>query len=97
MATNTSLKFSLLILLSVLTIIKSQDQWIVYTKGEGFTYKEPNAPQQKRFAIEFNDPSNPSYDGPLYMKVEVTAPEGKLLPYYVFPMMILIVSQGIFL
>ena len=95
MATNTSLKFSLLILLSVLTIIKSQDQWIVYTKGKGFTYEEPNAPQQKRFAIEFNDPSNPSYDGPLYMKVEVTAPEGIL--YYVFPMMILIVSPGIFL
>ena len=84
MATNTSLKFSLLILLSVLTIIKSQDQWIVYTKGKGFTYPEPNAPQQKRFAIEFNDPSNPSYDGPLYMKVEVTAPEGKLAPLLCF-------------
>ena len=86
MAKNSSLKYFLLILLSLLTIIKSQDEveWIDYIKGKGFTQEETDAPQQKRFAIQFKDQSGNVYDGPLYLKVEVTAPEGKLAPLLCF-------------
>lgn len=86
MAKNSSLKYFLLILLSLLTIIKSQDEveWIDYIKGKGFTQEETDAPQQKRFAIQFKDQSGKVYDGPLYLKVEVTAPEGKLAPLLCF-------------
>ena len=86
MAKNSSLKYFLLIILSLLTIIKSQDEveWIDYIKGKGFTQEETDAPQQKRFAIQFKDQSGNVYDGPLYLKVEVTAPEGKLAPLLCF-------------
>ena len=87
MAKNTSLKYFLLILLSLLTIIKSQEdqvEWIDYYKGQGFTKEEAKYPQVKRFAIQFKDQSGKPYDGPLYLKVEVTAPEGKLAPLLCF-------------
>ena len=80
MAKNASLKYSLLILLSLLTIIKSQDEWIHYVKGQGFTKEVNNAAEPKRFAIQFEDQSGKEYGGPLYLKIEVTAPKGKLAP-----------------
>ena len=84
MAKNTSIKYSLLILLSLLTLIKSQDEWISYIKGEGFTKEERNVTEAKRYGIEFVDQSGRAYDGPLYMKIEVTALEGKLAPLLCF-------------
>jgi hypothetical protein len=57
MAKNTSIKYSLLILLSLLTLIKSQDEWISYIKGEGFTKEERNVTEAKRYGIEFVDQS----------------------------------------
>ncbi len=83
MAKNTSLKIHIFLLLTLLCFIKSDDddvKWLDYYQGKGFFEKMTEYPNVKKFAVQFKD----GYDGPFYMKIEVTTEEGKEAPLLCF-------------
>ena len=86
MAKNTSITFSIVLLLSLLSLIKSQSEWINYNKGKGFEKPEKTYERVSNFAVQFtvNDEFDTTYDGPLYMKIEVTVKEGEMAPLLCF-------------
>ena len=83
MAKNTSLKIHIFLLLTLLCFIKSDDddvKWLDYYQGKGFFEEMTEYPNVKKFAVQFKD----GYDGPFYMKIEVTTEEGKEAPLLCF-------------
>jgi hypothetical protein len=62
------------ILLSLLTFVQSQDEWIEYYQDKGGCEGDyEHSGKTKKYAVEFHKTKDGEfYDGPLYLKVEVT-------------------------
>lgn len=76
MAKINSLKFRffLIIFLLIQTTLQDDSEWITFVKEEGKVHKEyTNVENAKRFAVEFKNQAGSYYDGPNYLKIEVSS------------------------
>ena len=76
MAKINSLKFSffLIIFLLIQTTLQDDSEWITFIKEEGKVHKEYTSVENaKRFAVEFKNQAGSYYDGPNYLKIEVSS------------------------
>ena len=82
MAKNAYLKIYIFLFLSLLTFIKSQDQWLHFIRGKGFTDGTKDHSPVTSYAVDFciDEKCEESYNGPLYLKIEITSEEGKQSP-----------------
>ena len=82
MAKNSHIKIYIFLFLSLLTFIKSQDQWLHFIRGKGFTDGTKDHSPVTSYAVDFciDEKCEESYNGPLYLKIEITSEEGKQSP-----------------
>ena len=84
MAKNTTFIFSIVIFTCLFFLIQTDEgdddsiNWIYYYKDEGFELTQNNFSKVERFAVEFHErgKNKTTFDGPFYMKIEVTVDEG---------------------